>query len=71
MTLRHTQCVFCKHYINITKVGQHPTCSAFPKEIPEEVLWNKFDHKNPYPGDNGVQFEEAEWVNDYMSKARK
>lgn len=33
------------------------TCIAFPAGIPDLIIRNKFDHKNPYPGDNGIQFE--------------
>jgi hypothetical protein len=37
-------------------------CKAFPGDyaIPREIWVGKHDHKNPYPGDNGIQFEERE-----------
>jgi hypothetical protein len=32
------------------------TCAAFPAGIPDEILRQGFDHRNEYPGDNGVRF---------------
>jgi hypothetical protein len=32
-------------------------CAAFPDGIPDEILHSKFDHRNPHPGDNGIQYE--------------
>lgn len=46
-----TQCLNCKHWIKLK------TCTAFPSGIPWEILINEFDHTQPYPGDNGIQFE--------------
>jgi hypothetical protein len=54
-------CLWCKHF------GDHRTaegfleisCAAFPTEIPDEIFEGDFDHREPYPGDNGIRFERA------------
>ncbi len=49
--IRLTQCILCKHYT------EQKRCEAFPNGIPEAIWENKFDHRMPYRGDNGIQFE--------------
>lgn len=46
-------CGRCKH----KHLGK-PTCAAFPGGIPEAFLTGEKQHTTPYPGDNGIRFEE-------------
>jgi hypothetical protein len=59
-------CGFCKHLHRDLN-----TCDAFPDGIPIEIQQSNvktgkmpFDHRKPYPGDNGVRFE----IRDELSK---
>ena len=45
------QCARCKNHIKFKK------CKAFSGDIPEAILDGKHDHREPYPGDHGIQFE--------------
>lgn len=49
------QCEGCKHY-------KHDglTCDAFPNRIPDVIFVNEFDHRKPFKGDRGIQFEREE-----------
>jgi hypothetical protein len=46
-------CWKCKHLQEIH------SCAAFPEEdgIPEEIWNGENDHRQPYPGDQGIQWE--------------
>jgi hypothetical protein len=33
------------------------TCKAYPNGIPDEIIFDKVDHKKPYIGDNGIVFK--------------
>jgi hypothetical protein len=45
-------CIFCRHL----KDGQ-VRCAAFPRGIPDEILFALHDHREPYEGDQGIRFE--------------
>lgn len=52
-SLDDPQCMECKH-----RDKKNPAvCTAFPKGIPLAILTNEVDHKKPYKGDHGIQFE--------------
>ena len=46
-----TQCLQCKHYLAAQ------VCDAFPDGIPIEIFTGEVDHRQPYKGDHGIQFE--------------
>lgn len=33
-------------------------CEAFPEGIPDGILDNRVAHTSPYPGDNGLTYQE-------------
>lgn len=45
-------CASCRH-----KHSGKATCDAFEVEIPMTILLGENDHREPYPGDNGIQYE--------------
>lgn len=48
-------CMACLHrHIE----GDGFTCDAFPDGIPDEIIQSEADHREPFPGDQGIQFEE-------------
>jgi len=49
--MSYPQCTFCKWYKGVG-------CKAYPKGIPDEIYFNKVDHRSPYKNDNDIQFKE-------------
>lgn len=50
---RPSPCSSCQH-----KHSGKATCDAFPTRIPLVFLTGENQHDEPYPGDNGIQYEE-------------
>lgn len=50
-------CHSCKHWHREDFAGFR--CDAFPQGIPAPILESDHDHREPYPGDNGVRYEPA------------
>lgn len=47
-----TQCESCKYWTGTS------ICAAFPEgSIPHDILFNLYDHRKPFPGDHGIQWE--------------
>lgn len=59
-------CDCCLHYMpdgGDPETGE-PTgqCVAFPDGIPAAVRYGRYDHRNPLPGDHGIQWTADERV---------
>ena len=52
VTILEISCSSCKHY------NKDLTCKAFPNRIPIEILRGEHDHRTPFEGDRGIQYEQ-------------
>lgn len=55
------QCMACGRYrsplsAENTTGTTGPSCAAFPDGIPDQVWSNQVDHREPLPGDHGLQW---------------
>mgnify|MGYP005851485489 CR=1 FL=1 len=65
MTSIPRQCFACRHFHKGIR------CAALPNGIPTAILEMEHDHRQPYPGDNGIRWEpaEADTVNPFDEQA--
>lgn len=60
-TVKMPLCSDCKHRWTILPKGKEygQYCDAYPLGIPEEILSLVVDHRKPYAGDGGIQYEKG------------
>lgn len=46
--------MFCRHY---DRQAEGFVCTAYPDGIPDAIIRSDVDHRQPYRGDHGIQFE--------------
>lgn len=54
-------CMNCKHYDWAHKYDGDDNheglcCDAFPRSIPDDIIFGVHDHRKPYPGDNDTRY---------------
>ncbi len=57
MTFAVPVCFKCRHYQGYQEQSRWYRCAAYPDGIPKDIILARNSHLEPYPGDNGIQFE--------------
>ncbi len=57
MTITEWSCLLCKHLHDVKPNKDARSCDAFPDIIPWCIVTGDCDHRESYPGDNGIRFE--------------
>lgn len=60
-TVKAPLCSDCKHLWTLPPKGEEHGffCDAYPHGVPEEILSLVVDHRKPYAGDQGIQYEKG------------
>jgi hypothetical protein len=51
------QCRSCKHFYNNEEANRTGRFCASFEDAPSEITDGHFDHREPFPGDNGIRWE--------------
>lgn len=52
-----SQCLIACAHLRDGDLDAPITCDAFPQGIPDAILDNEVDHRQPVDGDHGIQFQ--------------